>query len=330
MKTLSERFVSEKRDQWKQLRAILLKIRNKSYDSLTPGEIDDFPRLYRLACADLARARTLRLSPDVIDYLNNIVGQAHKYLYSFRAIRSHEIKGFFTDRLPSILVEKKTCVLLSALFFLLPYFVTFIVCYGDPDKASLLAPESLLSKMAESYKSGFSSSRGVTMSTFALTFYIQHNISIAFYSFAGGILAGLGTIYFLVYNGILLGAVSGYITGQGYGDNFFSFVTAHSVMELSGLVVAGAAGLLLGYSIINATPFYKKDQLNLLSKDIFTLLCAAVPMFICAAAIEGGLSPQPLPYGVKLLVAIVSALSIIYYFGILPARRKKRKRENNA
>jgi len=326
MKTLSERFVSEKREQWMQLRKILLKIRDQSYHALTPGEVNDFPRLYRLACADLARAKTLRLSPDVISYLNNIVGQAHKYLYSFKVLRFSQIKAFFTLRLPFILVRKKTYVLLSALFFLLPYIVTFIICYADPEKASLLVPEDLLSKMADSYRNAFSSTRTVTMSTFALTFYIQHNISIAFFSFAGGLLAGLGTIYFLVYNGILLGAISGFITGQGYGDNFFAFVTAHSIMELSGLVVAGAAGLLLGYSIINATRFYKKDQLNLQKEDIFSLLCAAVLMFVCAAAIEGILSPQPLPYGIKLLVALISAASIIYYFGILPIQRRKEDR----
>lgn len=307
------------------LRRILLKIRGASYSALTAEEVDNFARLYRLTCADLARARTLKLSPDVIDYLNNIVGQAHKFLYSFKPVRVSRLKRFFSEVLPGVLVRHKYYVLASALLFLLPYGLTFIICQADPEKASLLLPQNLLSQMADSYRNEMSAGRGFSMSAFALTFYVQHNISIAFFSFAGGVLAGLGTIYFLIYNGITLGAISGYIVGLGYGDNFWSFVTAHSVMELTGLMVAGAAGLLLGYTIINSTRYYKRDQLGKQKNRIFTLLFAAVPMFTAAAIIEGGLSPQPLPFFLKVLVALGSAAALAYYFLILPLKGKRQE-----
>jgi len=329
MATLSERFVREKRPQWLRLRKILLKIRKNSYHSLTEEEIEDFARLYRLACADLAQARTLRLSPDVIEYLNNIVGQAHKYLYSFKPVRFSQFKTFFTGILPAVVIRHRVFILLAALFFFLPFIITYIICYSDPETATLLVPGRLLNKIADSYKSGFFSQRGVGMSTFALSFYIQHNISIAFFSFAGGVFAGLGTIYFLVYNGITLGAISGFITGLGYGRNFISFVTAHSVMEFSGLVAAGAAGLLLGYSIIKATKFYKRDQLAKEKNNIFYLLSAATLMLICAAAVEGSISPQPLPYAFKVIVAIGSLAFLVYYFGYLPLKNRRSKKTND-
>jgi uncharacterized membrane protein SpoIIM required for sporulation len=325
MATLSERFVQEKRNQWLKLRKILLKIRDHSYQSLSGEEIEDFARLYRLACADLARAKTLQLSPDVIEYLNNIVRQAHKYLYSFQPVRASQVKLFFSEILPGIIRQNWKVVLLAALFFFLPYIVTFILCLSDPDKASLLVPNVWLEQMADSYRTELSSNRGLGMSTFALTFYVQHNVSIAFFSFAGGVLLGLGTIYFLVYNGITLGAISGYITALGYGGNFLAFVTAHSVMELTGLVVAGAAGLLLGYTIIKASKFYKKDQLSMQKNNIFCLVCAASLMIGGAAAIESGISPQPLPYVFKLTIALSSFALLVYYFGFLPLKRKKWK-----
>jgi uncharacterized membrane protein SpoIIM required for sporulation len=322
MATLSERFVSEKREQWMRLRKILIKIREQSYRALQEEEIEDFARLYRLACADLARARTLQLSPDVIDYLNNIVGQAHNYLYSFPAVRRSQVKQFFTELLPGIIRQQRRVILLSAFFFFGSYLVTFILCLLDPDKASLVVSPGLLEQLAESYKSEVLAGRGVGMSTFALSFYIQHNVSIAFFSFAGGVLAGLGTVYFLVYNGLTLGAISGYIMAQGYGDHFLGFVTAHSVMELSGLVVAGAAGLLLGYTIIKASRFRKQDQLSRQKNNIFSLLCAAALMIISAAAIEGLISPQPLPYIVKAGIGLGSLALLLYYFGVLPLQRK--------
>lgn len=329
VQTLSERFVSEKRTYWMQLRIILLKIRKSSYHSLTEAEIENFARLYRLACADLARARTLKLSPDVIDYLNNIVGQAHSYLYSFKPVRLSQVKKFFTQILPAVIRQNRYFMLLSALFFFLPYAITFIFCCSDPDTAPLLVPQRLLSQIAESYKSELSSARGVGMSTFALSFYMQHNITIAFFSFAGGVLAGLGTIYFLVYNGITLGAITGYITALGYGDNLLAFITAHSVMELCGLVTAGAAGLLLGYSIIKASKFYKKDQLGKQRNTIFYLVCAAALMLVCAAAIEGGISPQPLFYGFKLAIALTSVGLLVYYFCFLPFNQHSKLTKEN-
>lgn len=330
MSTLSERFVRERRDRWERLRDILLKIRRSSYGSLSEREIREFAGLYRGACGDLAQARTLRLSPDVIEYLNNVVGQAHKYLYSFQPVRSSRLKAFFTQWLPGAVVRNLNFVLAAALFFFVPYIVTFIICGSDPGKASLLVPEYLLEEMAESYKTGiFSSQHSMGMSAFASSFYIQNNVTIAFLSFATGIFGGLGTVYFLIYNGIMLGAISGYVTALGYGENFLNFVTAHSVLELGGLVVAGAAGLLLGYTIIKGSRYYKKDYLGMQKERIFFLISAAALMFTCAAFIEGTVSPRPLPYMVKLAVALLSIAFLIYYFGFLPSSSPGKKRSGN-
>jgi len=259
----------------------------------------------------------------VIEYLNNIVGQAHKYLYSFPPVRSSQVKQFFIGILPGVILENRGVILLAAVFFFVPYLVSFILCVSNPDTASLLVSNSFLEQIVDMHRAGATSGRGAAMSTAALSFYVYNNVSIAFFSFAGGVLMGLGTIYFLVYNGLTLGAIFGYIIAQGYGSHLLVFVTAHSVLELGGLVVAGAAGLLLGYTIIKATKFYKKDQLSLQKNKIFYLLCAATLMITSAAAIEGGISPQPLPYIMKITVALVSLIALVFYFGLLPVRRKR-------
>lgn len=326
MKTLSERFVSEKRENWKTLRLILLKIRKSSYSALTGDEIKNFGQLYRLACADLAQARTLKLSPDVIDYLNNLVGQAHTFLYSFEPVKPSQVSTFFRDNVLTTLIRHKVFFFISATFFLLPFVVSLLICLANPEKASLLIQSELLEKMSKSYAKGFVDGRGLGMSTAMLSFYIQHNISIAFFSFAAGILAGVGTLYFLVYNGLTLGSITGYIIGIGYGDNFLTFVTAHSVMELMGLIVAGAAGLLLGFTIIKGGRYCKKDQLTMQRSHIFSLLCAAVPMFTLAAAIEGLVSPQPIPYSIKLSIAVLSAGLLLRYLYFVPRARMRKKR----
>ena len=83
-----------------------------------------------------------------------------------------------------------------------------------------------------------------------LAFYIYNNVRIDFQCFAGGLLFGVGSIFFLVYNGLHIGAVAGHLTRVGYGETFWGFVAGHSSFELLGAVLAGAAGLRIGYALV--------------------------------------------------------------------------------
>ncbi len=81
-------------------------------------------------------------------------------------------------------------------------------------------------------------------------FYIRHNIGIAFQCFAGGLFAGIGSLFYLIYNGAIIGAVAGYLTERGHGPTFWAFVVTHSAFELTAIVLSGAAGLKIGYSLV--------------------------------------------------------------------------------
>jgi uncharacterized membrane protein SpoIIM required for sporulation len=317
-RTKSERFVRSKKAQWLQLHAILLTLNHQGFRALSEEAKLSFPRLFRLTCADLAEAKMLRLSPDVLDYLNQLVGQAHKYLYSFPPLKKAQLKNFFTRQLPQVVLENWQFVILAALLFFGSYALTFLVVRPNPSAASLIIPEAVLEQMEESYQAAMTEERSVTQKNYMVSFYIQNNVSIAFASFALGVLLGIGTIYLLIYNGIFLGAISGYIIGLGYQRNFIAFITAHSVLELTGLVLSGAAGLALGFAIIKATKYYRRDWLALQRQNILTLVAASALMLFLAAGIEGMLSPSLLPYPVKAGVAICSLGLLGGYFGLCP------------
>jgi uncharacterized membrane protein SpoIIM required for sporulation len=317
-KTKSERFVFAKKDQWQQLNTILLKINRNGFRALTPEEIRAFPRLSRLTCADLAEAKTLQLSPDVLDYLNQLVGQAHKFLYSFPPVKTGQIRRFFLSDLPFALVKNWIFFVVAAVIFFSSFAVTSWIVYRNPSLAGLMIPDTVLQEMEASYRQGITEERSASMKNFAVTFYIQNNVSIAFACFALGVLLGFGTLYVLLFNGVTLGAISGYIVALGYGKNFFTFVTAHTAAELLGVTFAGAAGLALGYSIIRATPYYRRDWLMLQRANIFTLVAASAVLLFLAAIIEGCISPSLLPYRVKAMVAVVSLLLIVGYFLVWP------------
>jgi uncharacterized membrane protein SpoIIM required for sporulation len=156
-------------------------------------------------------------------------------------------------------------------------------------------------------------------------FYIRNNVSIAFLSFATGILACLGSVYFLVYNGIFLGVIEGSIAHAGYAQNLHAFTLAHSPLELTGLVLAGAAGLSLGFAVLRGGRYGRTDALILLRKRVFPLIVAFVLCIGCAAFIEGFLSPHALPLAVKGAVAAGSGCVLVGYFIVWPAFARARR-----
>lgn len=321
--TKSEKFVNSKKGQWEKLHQILIILNTKGFGSLSPEEISVFPRLYRLTCADLAEAKTLRLSPDVLDYLNQLVGQAHKFLYSFPPVKKKEIKDFFLVRLPNVILKNWIFTLVAAVLFWGSYIAACIIVNQNPSLAEIIVSRSILKQMEDSYREGITEKRDLALKNFMVSFYIQNNISIAFAGFALGALLGIGTIYILIYNGIILGSITGYIFALGYGDNFIHFVTAHSVAELTGLILAGAAGLALGFSIIKATRYYRREWLGLQRRNIFTLVAAAGILLLIAALIEGLLSPSLISYRYKAGTAVLTLFLLTGYFFIWPGINSK-------
>src|SRR5262249_59601085 len=104
-------------------------------------------------------------------------------------------------------------------------------------------PEAMLRGMQEAYSEGFKKGRSGGENTLMAGFYVYNNVGIAFRCFATGILLGLGSVFFLIYNGLVIGTVLGFVVQAGSGRNILTFVCGHSPFELTAIVIAGAAGL---------------------------------------------------------------------------------------
>ena len=145
-------------------------------------------------------------------------------------------------------------------------------------------------------------------------FYIQHNTSIGLRCFAWGILFGIGSLYQLLYNAIVLGAAFGHMATKPHGANFFTFVTAHSAFELTAIVVSGAAGLRLGWGLIDTQGQSRVSSLAPRGASIAARGGnVAVVLFVLAAFVEGYVSRSSLPYSTKAAVALLSAAAILAY-----------------
>ncbi|MEO5670669.1 MAG: stage II sporulation protein M, partial [Ramlibacter sp.] len=117
-------------------------------------------------------------------------------------------------------------------------------------------------------------------------FYIMHNIGLGFQCFAGGIFAGLGSAFFLVFNGLFLGVVGGYLVASGYADNFLSFVVTHSAFELTAIVLAGAAGLRLGHSWLAPGRLTRGESIKLAAREAVVVVYGVIGLLLVAAAVE--------------------------------------------
>jgi len=116
-------------------------------------------------------------------------------------------------------------------------------------------------------------------------YYINNNVGIGFRMYAGGILFGIGSVFFGVYNGIVIGAVAGHLTGIGYGETFWSFVPGHSAPELLGIVISGAAGLMLGRALVKPG---QRSRLIALKEEAQ----ASIPLCVCRAPPRGSRARQ--------------------------------------
>jgi uncharacterized membrane protein SpoIIM required for sporulation len=117
-------------------------------------------------------------------------------------------------------------------------------------------------------------------------FYIMNNIGIAFQCYVTGVVFGLGSLFFLAYNGAFGGAVGGYVANLGYGGTFFPFIATHSAFELTAIVLCGAAGLRLGYSVVFPGRLARIASLQTAARDTSVVVFGAAAMLVIAAAIE--------------------------------------------
>ena len=155
-------------------------------------------------------------------------------------------------------------------------------------------------------------------------FYVQHNVGIAFKCFALGVFAGIGTAKELVFNSIVLGTVTGFLIGRGHSAHFFEFVISHSSFELTAIVVAGAAGLIMGHALVHPGQVSRGEALRLRGLDAVKLALGAGFMLCVAALIEGFWSPSVIPRGVKMTGGAFFWILVILYLGLAGRTRRSR------
>ncbi len=272
------------------------KLRKSRQDTDSPLSGREVPAAYRRICQLLALARERQYSPDLVDRLNRLALRGHHLLYGSRGGQSMQVLSFIAAGFPRLVRDEWRLVAVSTFLFVGTLALLFGAILAYPDFIHYFIDPRQLASFEEMYNP---SNPRLGMRTgddnvMMFAFYIWNNVKIGFQVFATGILFGLGTVIFLVFNGALIGAVAGHLTGVGYGVPFWSFVSGHSAMELTAIVIAGAAGLKLGGALISPGGLSRRNALVQAARPAVRLVYGAALMFTFAAFIEGFWSPLTL------------------------------------
>jgi len=286
------------RERWARLAALIERADRPGLKALEPEELDEFARLYRRAVADLAAARARSGDERLLRYLNNLVGRAHGLLYGGRARRRLNLRGFFLVSIPQTFRDGWRFTVLSAVVFLLPALVTWGLAADNPAWADALfrpgMAEMVQDFLARDVPAGqwFADSQSVVGADTLSGHIFVNNATISLAAFALGITAGIGTLWLLFSNGLMLGAMLGIFAHHGRLIDFLGMVGPHGVLEIFAIIVSGGAGLTIGWALIDPGDRPRAQALAEAAGKAVRLVAGVVVMLAVAAAIEGFLSPQ--------------------------------------
>ncbi len=316
-------FVERRQAEWAELEGLLARASQKKITSLAPEEIARVSPLYRDVCADLARAQAARYGASLLDYLHGLTASAHGLLYAAPARTSIDLRTrirTWVARFPRVFRAHKTAMSLAFVLFFGPLFAGLAATLAHPDFAFRVAPESMLRPLTEAYAKGFAAGRDSSQGALMAGFYVNNNVGIALRCFAVGIFGGVGSAFYLVQNGLATGAILGYVASQGAGANIVTFIGAgHSAFELSAIVIAGGAGLMLGWSVVAPGGRTRRAALEAAGRDAVVLVSGAAVMLFIAAGIEAYWSGSSAPAMVKRGVGL-GMFALVTLFLVLVGR----------
>ncbi|HEU5177732.1 MAG TPA: stage II sporulation protein M [Burkholderiales bacterium] len=295
--------------EWDEFEAFL--DHKKSFD---PAEM---PARFRRISQSLALAAERHYSADLVDRLNRLALRGHHALYANQRRESQQILDFMLGGFPRLVREEWRLVLAAALLFFGPLLLLIALLQAFPDFVHYLLSPGQIANFHEMYDPANRrlGMREADTSMAMFGFYIWNNVRIGFQTFAGGLAAGVGSAYFLGANGVIIGAVAGYLTQVGYTETFWSFVAGHSSLELLAIVLSGAAGFKLGMAVIAPGNRTRKAALMAAARPAVRIMYGAAIMFFAAAFVEAFWSPiTEIGFIPKVIVGTAGWVLLLAYF----------------
>jgi uncharacterized membrane protein SpoIIM required for sporulation len=310
-------FINQNKSKWIKFEKILQE--NKK----DPEELSN---LFIEITDDLSYSRTFYPNRSVRVYLNNLAQRVFYNIYKNRKSRFKRFLSFWTEDVPQILFESRFDLLLSFAIFALAVSIGVFSSIMDPEFPRIILGDAYVEMTLKNIEKGEPMSVYQDPDQTGMFMYIAlNNLRVAFITFALGLLFGGGTIYILLFNGIMVGAFQYLFIREGvYLDSILT-IWLHGAIEISCIVIAGAAGIHLGRGLLFPGTYTRLQGLQLSSRRALLIYITIVPLIIMAAFIEGFITRySDASYTVRAILIIMSFVFMFGYFVWYPWRKAKR------
>ena len=307
-------FVKRNVQKWEEFEVLL---QNRA--SADPDKLSD---LFIQVTDDLAFARTQYPNSQTHVYLNALASKIHMHIYKNRGEDRSRFARFWKEEVPMVMFRQRSKLFYAFVIFTLAIVIGVVSQTADEDFVRSILGDNYVNMTLENIEEGdvlaVYAGEDEMDSFFGITF---NNVRVSFIAFAFGIMISIGTFAVLFSNGIMVGCFFTFLAQQGFMAESFKVVMLHGTLELSAIVIAGAAGLAMGNGILFPGTYSRMDSFKKGALEGLKIIMGLVPVFIMAGFIEGFLTRYTsMPWALSLLIILSSAAFIIYYYIIYPKR----------
>jgi uncharacterized membrane protein SpoIIM required for sporulation len=320
---ISTSWLQKRRPYWARVDELIARSGRNGIHALTHSELQELALLYRQTASDLATLREDASSRNLTHYLNQLLGRAHNLIYMGRRSRAGGIIKFYRDTFPETFHDTLPYTFTAFAIFFALAAAGMMMATADPRFQEYLLGSAMMDTIAKRQMWTHSL---ITVKPLASSAIMTNNLTVSFTTFALGVTAGIGTVWMLALNGLLLGVVTAACWQAGMADQLYSFVAPHGVLELPAIFIAGGAGLLLAKGLLFPGNLPRRASIALEGGRAVRLVLGIIPMLIVAGTVEGFVSPSNLPVSLKYtLAAGLFVLLLLYVKRKSPAQAQPAK-----
>lgn len=310
---ISTHWIEKRKPHWQKLEALVTSAKG-NVRLLGHDQLQELSLLYRQTAADLAAVRQDPSSVHFSRYLNQLMARAHNIIYSGQRASASGILDFFRRDYPRVFRRNVKYCAVAVLVFTAGALAGLALTLQDPDfQLEVLGPRMVQTiQRKEMWTHSIISVKPVASSRI-----MTNNISVGFMSYATGIVAGIGPLYMMFFNGLLIGVIGTACALAGMSLSLWSFVAPHGALELPAIFIAGGAGLKIGQGLLFPGVLPRRDSLAIAGREATMLVLGTVPILIIAGTVEAFVSPTGLAIPLKFAMsAALLGLLATYLFGV--------------
>ena len=305
-------FIRQNIKEWQRIELTTADLRTE-----TP---DDISAAYIRVTSDLAFAQTHYPASRITLYLNNLAVVLHNAIYRNKRERRLRIATYWTREVPLTLFHARRLLLASLVIFLVSTLIGVIGQLADPDYCRVILGDSYVDMTLRNIAAGkpfdvYCSAPGSEM----FASITANNVYVSFLEFVMGVFTSLCTGFMLFSNGVMLGSFEAFFAQHGLFADSLLTVFLHGTLEISALVVAGAAGICMGNGWLFPGTYSRTASFRLSAKRGLKIVVGTVPVFVVAGFIEGFLTGHAaLPVLPRLIIVLLSAAFVVFYYIVYP------------